>query len=113
MKTLEKTLLSIATAATLAGCLGSPEPKYVGPRKHDGTARVDSSATAQSDTAAVATPTRTAYDQTNDPELNLLDADKPFLIPRQQRYQPQQQRPSQTPEQELPRQERNLEEEYY
>lgn len=96
MNKLEKMILSIATAATLAGCLGSPDPRYVGPRKNDGTARVDSSATAQSDTAAVATPTRTAYDQTQDSELNLLDADKPFLIPREQRYTPRQE-PKQTP----------------
>ena len=116
MNKLEKTLLGLTAAAMIAGCVGSSTPRYAGPPR-TGSAHVDSasSSAAHTGVASVTSPTRTAYDQTRDSDLNLLDADKPFLFPDRQSYQPtpRQQPARPTPEQELPAPQRQYGEEYY
>ncbi|MBS3147320.1 hypothetical protein J4219_00380 [Candidatus Woesearchaeota archaeon] len=122
MNKLEKTLLGLAVASTLAGCVGSETPRYAGVPKD----RAASVGSVESGTAYVGSATsstvesRTPYvlDHTKDPELDLWNADRPFLIPREPRYQPTPRpatvtEPQPAPEPQVPEPEYNPQEEQY
>ena len=100
---MKKTFATLAGIAALAGCIGSSEPRYVGPPKRDvgsvtsGTAHVHSG-TAYVESQTHATYQRPVFDQTQDPYLDLWNAEKPFLLPMPPKEQPE-------PRQEAPKQE--------